>query len=250
LEVKSVNDVIDLLKSHKSVRKFQSEPVTEEKIKMIIEAAQSASTSSFIQAYTIIRIDDVKKRAEIARLAGNQSYIEECPLFLIFCADLNRHKIACEMHGVEMEEGYTEHFITATVDAALSAQNAMVAAESMGLGGVYIGGIRNNPGEISSLLNIPVNVYPVFGMCLGYPDEDNDIKQRLPMDIVFKKDEYTKEEDVEGLKKYDEAIKQYYLERTGGKRSDTWTGMMADKFSTAARPHMKKFLEKQGFCMK
>lgn len=245
-----MNDVINLLKSHKSVRKYLPKPIEEEKIKVIIECAQGASTSSFIQAYTIIRIEDSKKREEIARLAGNQSYIAECPLFLIFCADINRHKIACDMHGVKMEEGYTEPFITATVDAALAAQNAMVAAESMGLGGVYIGGIRNNPEKVSQLLNIPLNVYPVFGMCLGYPDEDNDIRQRLPMDIVFKKDEYTNEGDMERIKEYDEAIKQYYLDRTGGKRSDTWTGMMADKFSTAARPHMKKFLEKQGFNMK
>jgi nitroreductase len=238
------------LKSHKSVRKYQPEPIEEEQIKVIIEAAQSASTSSFIQAYTIIRIDDRKKREEIAKLAGNQSYVEECPLFFVFCADINRHKIACEMHGVKMEEGYTEPFITATVDAALAAQNAMVAAESLGLGGVYIGGIRNNPEEISRLLNIPVNVYPIFGMCLGYPDEGNDIKQRLPMDIILKKDEYSNEGDIERLREYDESIKQYYLERTGGRRADTWTDMMADKFSTAARPHMKKFLEKQGFSMK
>lgn len=245
-----MNNVVNLLKSHKSVRKYLNRPIEEEKIKMIIECAQSASTSSLIQAYTIIRIEDEAKREEIARLAGEQSYIVECPLFLIFCADVNRHKMACDMHEVKMSEGYTENFITATVDAALAAQNAMIAAESMGLGGVYIGGIRNNPEKISRLLNIPVNVYPVFGMCLGYPDEDNDIKPRLPMDIIFKRDEYTSEGDMERLKEYDEVIKQYYSGRTGGKRLDTWTGMMAEKFSTAARPHMREFLKKQGFDMK
>lgn len=245
-----MNDVIKFLKSHKSVRKFRQQPVEEEKVKLIIEAAQSASTSSFVQAYTIIRIENKEKRTMIAKLGGNQSYIEECPLFLIFCADLNRHKIACEMQGKNMVEGYTEPFIIATVDAALAAQNAMIAAESMGLGGVYIGGIRNNPEKISKLLEIPTNVYPVFGMCLGYPAEDNDIKQRLPMDIIFKKDKYDTEEDMNRLKEYDEDIKKYYLERTKGMRADTWTGMMAEKFSTVQRSHMKEFLEKQGFLMK
>ncbi|TDT63262.1 oxygen-insensitive NADPH nitroreductase [Fonticella tunisiensis] len=245
-----MNDVINLLKSHRSIRKYMQKPVEEDKVKAIIEAAQSASTSSFIQAYTIIRVEDREKRKKIAKLAGEQSYVEECPLFLVFCADLNRHKLACKMNKVEMVEGYTESFITATVDAALAAQNAMVAAESMGLGGVYIGGIRNNPDEVSRLLNIPVNAYPLFGMCLGYPDENPGTKPRLPMDLVLKVDEYTIEGDEERLRAYDEIVKEYYLERTDGKREDTWTGMMAKMMSKVIRPHMKGFLEKQGFRMK
>ncbi|GFZ31498.1 NADPH-dependent oxidoreductase [Clostridium zeae] len=245
-----MNEVINLLKSHKSVRKYKEKDIEQEKIVSIIQAAQSASTSSFIQAYTIISVEDKEKRVKIAKLAGDQTYIEECPLFLVFCADLNRHKIACEMNGAEIKEGYTESFIIATVDTALAAQNAMVAAESLELGGVYIGGIRNNPDEISELLNIPTNVYPLFGMCLGYPDEDNDIKERLPMEIVFKKDSYTTEEDIEKLKEYDERIKNYYLDRTKGIRADTWTGMMARMMSHIPRPHMKAFLEKHGFFMK
>ncbi|MDP4089634.1 MAG: oxygen-insensitive NADPH nitroreductase [Bacillota bacterium] len=245
-----MNETIKLLTSHRSIRKYREKAIEEEKVSLIIEAAQSASTSSFIQAYTILRIEDREKRNKIAELAGNQIYIQECPLFLVFCADLNRHKMACEMHGTEMAEGYTESFITATVDAALAAQNAMIAAESVGLGGVYIGGIRNNPEEICRLLNIPVNVYPVFGMCLGYPDDNPDKKLRLPADIVFKKDEYATEGDLERLGKYDAELKDYYLDRTKGMRADTWTDMMARHMSTVQRPHMKGFLEKHGFKMK
>ncbi|QAA33797.1 oxygen-insensitive NADPH nitroreductase [Clostridium manihotivorum] len=245
-----MNDVINLLKAHKSVRKYKDKAIEEEKIRSIIEAAQSASTSSFIQAYTIISVENKENRAKIAKLGGDQKYIEECPLFLVFCADLNRHKVACDIHDVEMQEGYTESFIIATVDTALAAQNAMIAAESLGLGGVYIGGIRNNPNEISEILNIPTNVYPVFGMCLGYPDEDNDIKERLPMEVVFKKDTYTTDGDLERLKEYDSSIEAYYLDRTKGMRSDTWTGMMARMMSHIPRPHMKAFLEKHGFFMK
>lgn len=244
-----MNDVINLLKSHRSVRKYKSEPIEEEKLKLIIEAAQCASSSNFVQAYTIIKVDDRKKREEITKLAGNQKYIEECPVFLVFCADLNRHKVACEMNSEDMAEGYTESFIIATVDAALAAQNAMIAAESMGLGGVYIGGIRNNPEKIVKILNLPANVYPVFGMCLGYPDERNETKERLPLDIVFKKEEYGSN-DEENLRKYDEKVKQYYIERTNGERSDTWTGVVARMFSSPLRPHMKEFLNKQGFHMK
>jgi len=245
-----MNDTINLLKSHRSIRKFKNESIEDEKIREIIECAQSASTSSYIQAYTIIRINDKEKRKSIAVLAGNQKYVEECPLFLVFCADLNHHKIACEMNNTIMEEGYTEGFILATVDATLAAQNALIAAESLGLGGVYIGGIRNNPTELSNILNIPSNVYPIFGMCLGYPDDNPDKKQRLPLDVVFKVDEYSTEGDVERLKKYDEDIKNYYIQRTDGTRIDTWTNLMSNVMSKPQRPHMREFLEKHGFKMK
>lgn len=245
-----MNQVIELIKNHRSIRKYKSKAIEEDKVKAIIEAAQSASTSNLIQAYTIIRIDDENSRKKIAKLAGEQKYIEECPLFLMFCADVSRHKLACDMNGKEMVQGYTENFITATVDTALAAQNAMIAAESLGLGGVYIGGIRNNPEEISQTLNISENLYPLFGMCLGYPDDNPDKKQRLPMEVIFKREKYNTEGDLERIKTYDESIRKYYLERTDGERDDTWSGMMSNMMSRVIRPHMKSFLEKHGFYMK
>lgn len=245
-----MNETINLLKSHRSIRKFKNQSVEDKKVKEIIECAQSASTSNNIQAYSIIRVNDKEKRKSIAELAGNQKYVEECPLFLVFCADLNRHKIACEMNDRIMEEGYTEGFILATVDATLAAQNALIAAESLGLGGVYIGGIRNNPSEVSNILSLSSNVYPVFGMCLGYPDDNPDKKQRLPLDVIFKVDEYTTQGDVDSIKKYDEDVRNYYIKRTDGKRNDTWTTQIANLMSKPQRPHMKEFLKKQGFDMK
>ena len=143
-----MNETINLLKNHKSIRKYKDKPIEDEKLKSIIECAQCASTSSFIQAYSIINVVDMDNRKNIAYLSGDQSYIEQCPLFLVFCADLNRSKTLCEINDKTMAEGNTETFILATVDASLAAQNALIAAESLGLGGVYIGGIRNNPKEI------------------------------------------------------------------------------------------------------
>ncbi len=86
-----------------------------------------------------------------------------------------------------MEDGFIELMLIASVDAALVAQNVLVAAESLGLGGVYVGGIRNDPDKMSELLNLPDRVYPVFGLCLGWPDQDPDRKPRLPQSLVFLK---------------------------------------------------------------
>ncbi len=245
-----MNDTINLLKAHKSIRKYKDMPVEAEKIKAIIECAQCASTSSFIQAYTIIGVKDKSKLKTISHLVGDQPYVENCPLFLVFCADLNRIKTSCEINHKTMSEGYTETFIISTVDAALAGQNALIAAESLGLGGVYIGGIRNNPSEICELLNIPSGVYPVFGMCLGYPAHDPDVKERLPLSVIFKTEEYNTEGDAELIEEYDAEISAYYIRRTKGKRSDTWTSQVSDLMDKPQRPHMKDFLDAQGFKMK
>jgi nitroreductase len=245
-----MNETINILKAHKSIRKYKNQPIEDEKIKAIIECAQSAPTSSFIQAYTIISVKDEAKRKDIAHLSGDQSYVEECPLFLVFCADLNRIKTCCEINNETMADGNAETFIIATVDAALAAQNALTAAESLGLGGVYIGGIRNNPSEICKILNIPSGVYPVFGMCLGYPNHAPEKKERLPIDVVFKTDEYNTDGDAERIEKYDVEVSAYYKRRTKGKRSDTWTFQVSNLMNHPQRPHMKDFLDKQGFVIK
>ena len=245
-----MNETINLLKSHKSIRKYKNQPIEAEKLKSIIECAQCASTSSFIQAYTIINVIDIDNRKKIAYLAGDQSHVEQCPLFLVFCADLNRSKTSCEINDKIMADVNAETFIIATVDASLAAQNALIAAESLGLGGVYIGGIRNNPEEICKILNIPSGVYPVFGMCLGYPSDNPDKKERLPMDVVFKTDTYNTAGDAKLIKEYDDYIMDYYEKRTKGKRLDTWTDQVSGLMSKPQRPHMKGFLDKQGFRIK
>ncbi|MBL4935387.1 oxygen-insensitive NADPH nitroreductase [Clostridium sp. YIM B02515] len=245
-----MNETINLIKSHKSIRKYLNKPVKDNIIKEIISSAQAASTSSFMQAYTIINVMDIEKRNTIRILSGDQTYIEECPLFLVFCADLHKFEIAGSLNSEQIEQGYTEAFIIATVDTALAAQNAMLAAESLGLGGVYIGGIRNNPNEISKLLELPDNVYAVFGMCLGYPADNPETKLRLPLDAVCCTDKYDIDSKIDLIKQYDKKISDYYIERTNALRSDTWTRQMAKHMSKPLRPHMKEFLDRKGFLKK
>ncbi len=245
-----MNEVTKLLQSHQSIRKFTGESIPDHFIAEIIRSAQSASTSSFIQAYSIIGVTDQSLKNELAVLGGNQNYIAQCPLFLVFCADLHRLSLACQKHEVEMKHAYTEAFIIATVDASLAAQNAMIAAESLGLGGVYIGGLRNNPEPISQLLELPEKVYPVFGMCLGFPNSDPGVKPRLPMEAIYHLNRYNKDNQKDLLEQYDQQISQYYTERTGGKRTDSWTNQMSQRMNKEHRLHMKGFLENRGFGFK
>jgi len=242
-----MNDVIRVMESHRSIRKFKQKKVDEKLVSNILKAARYASTSNFIQAYSIIRVNNPELREKIAVLAGNQIWVRECPLFLVFCADLKRSEQACQMQNTNMLKGYTEQFIIATVDAALVAQNTMLAAQSLGLGGVFIGGIRNDPVQMCDLLEIPDQVYPVFGMCLGYPDENPERKPRLPVGVVVKNEKYSYVTDSDPIKRYDQTCKEYYQERTDANRIDSWTEQIARMVSQPMRPHMKEFINNKGF---
>ncbi|AJS60992.1 oxygen-insensitive NADPH nitroreductase [Paenibacillus sp. IHBB 10380] len=243
-----VNETLALLMNHRSIRAYKDTPVSQGQLASIVAAGQMASTSSNVQAYSVIAVTDPELKSKLAKLAGNQVYIEQCPVFLVWCADLYRLKKTSEPYlGDTSFEDSTENFIVATVDTTLAAQNAAVAAESLGLGIVYIGGIRNQIAEVSELLGLPELVYPLFGMCIGYPEQEPGLRPRLPMKAVLHMNGYSKEQSVEEAKAYDATTKQYLLERTNGQNDATWSQMMAKRLAEPTRMHMKDFLDSKGF---
>jgi len=244
------NDVIELLKSHRSIRKFTPQAVEQATLNRLVEAGQAAATSSFIQACTVIQVNNPEHRSQLAECAGGQAYVEQAPVFLVFCADMQRHQQACDLHQAEMQSGFTEQFLTASLDCALFAQNVMVAAESLGLGGVYIGGLRNQIARVADLLELPELVYPVFGLCLGYPDQDPEVKPRLPLPMVLKQDRYNSREDTALLEQYDQEVREYYRSRTGGNKEMSWSEQISGMLVKEARPHMLPFLQQRGFLKK
>lgn len=243
------NDTINLLMRHASVRKYKDTPVSEEQLNAIIGAGQMASTSSNVQAYSVIAVTDSALKSQLAGLAGNQAYIEQCPVFLVWCADLYRLREVTKPHlqGETSYEDSTENLIVASVDAALAAQNAAVAAESLGLGIVYIGGIRNQIAEVAELLGLPELVYPIFGMCVGYPDGATGLRPRLPLEAVLHRNHYNAEATVEQVKTYDKVSSDYMRERTHGAKDTPWSVIMAERLAQPARLHMKEFLLSKGF---
>ncbi|MCG8413955.1 MAG: oxygen-insensitive NADPH nitroreductase [Pseudomonadales bacterium] len=245
-----MSSVLDLLKSHRSIRKFTDQAIAPELLEDLFIAGQSAATSSFLQGSTIVRVTNPENRARLAELAGNQKYVESAAEFMVFCADLKRAGNYCEEYGKPFEGNYTEHFIIATVDVALMAQSLVTAAESVGLGICYIGGIRNNPGPITEMLQLPRGVYPVFGLCLGYPDQNPECKPRLPLSVIVKQDVYNETGDKEAITQYDEVIREYYRTRTGGGHGISWSEQVASLLSEKSRPHMRDFLAGQGFTFK
>jgi FMN reductase (NADPH) len=243
-----MNETITTILNHRSIRDFKDKQLSDEQIKTIVSSAQAASTSSFIQAYSIIGIKDKEKKRKLAEIAGNQEYVAQNGHLFVFCADLNRHERIGEMEGKDILASIesTEKFMVALIDAALAAQNAAIAAESMGLGICYIGGIRNNLEAVKELLKTPERVIPLFGMTVGYPERVNDQKPRLPLEHVYHEEEYQQDKEVylRQLQQYDQIISTYYEQRTDGKRKDRWTEQMAKMLEKQTRTYMKDFIQK------
>lgn len=243
-----MNDVIELLTSHRSIRKFTERKIPHELLLDLIRAGQGAATSSHVQAYSVIHVKTPANREKIAELAGSQGYIASCSDFLVFCADMKRPTDAAERTGAQVVRGMTEQLLVASVDTALMAQNVAIAAESEGLGICYIGGIRNDPQAVSDLLQLPEHVYPVFGMCLGYPDQQPEVKPRLPVEAILMEDRYRDtRQDVEA---FDATMHGYYRDRTSGRKDANWSRNLTPLFDTKLRAHMREFLIERGFEMK
>jgi len=233
---------IDLLCSHRSIRAFTEQGIDDAQRRAIIAAAQAASTSSFLQCSSIVRITDREKRTALAELAGGQSWVTDAPEFWVFCADFNRHLQICP----DAQLGRAEQLLLGCVDTALMAQNAMVAAESLGLGGVFIGGIRNNIADVTALLDLPKFVLPLFGFCIGYPSASPDVKPRMPQAMLVHENSYH-QVDKTVLAEYDQQITEYYQQRDSNQRSETWSDLIQRLIVKETRPFMLDYLHSQGW---
>ncbi|NVF16572.1 oxygen-insensitive NADPH nitroreductase [Vreelandella maris] len=243
-----MNDTIKLLQSHRSIRKFEERDIPKSLLRELVCSGQAAATSSHIQAYSIIHVTNKELRNQLVELTGGQKYVASSSDFLVFCADMKRPLEAAKSTGENAVSGMTEQLLVATVDVSLVAQNIAIAAESKGLGICYIGGIRNNPQAVSDMLSLPQHVYPVFGMCIGYPAHDPDIKPRLPVEAVLKENNYS--DDTEYVNAFNLTMYHYYQARKGGNKMSNWSQNLAPLFNQKLRSHMQAFLVEKGFEMK
>ena len=168
------------------------------------------------------------------------------PLVLLFCADLHRNETYFD--GIDKDVlTNTECYTVAVIDAALAAQNAMTAAESMGMGGVIVGGIRNDVQKMIDTFQLPQRVAPLFALCLGYPAEEPGRKPRLPQEVIHKIDAYTEDGNEEMLAQYNAEVKDYYIERTGGKIDATWSEHCGKLMMAKTRDEVGVIFREHGF---
>ncbi|OUM95202.1 MAG: NADPH-dependent oxidoreductase [Thermobacillus sp. ZCTH02-B1] len=244
-DVRSGSGTLDLIMNHRSIRAFADEPVPEADLLRIIRAAQMASTSSNMQAYSVIRVTDRALRAALAEIAGRQQYVADCPEFLVWCADMERLRIAAGFEPAEMPCN-AEAYTIAAIDAALAAQNAAIAAESLGYGICYIGAVRNDIAKTAELLGLPERVVPLFGMCIGRPAQEPLLRPRLPVEAVLHENRYDASRYGGAVAAYDGVHAAYLKERSGGRHSAGWSEQMRERLSRPPR-RIGRFLRDQGF---
>ena len=224
------NSVVETILAHRSVRAFTPEPVSEDALKQIVAAAQSAATSSNLQAWSVIAVSDEARKERLAILCDDQKFIKQAPLFLVWCADLSRARrvAAYDLEGAD----YLEAFLLAVIDATLAAQNAAIAAESLGLGICYVGALRDHPEDVGKELNFPPNVFGVFGMSIGHPDPAKPaaVRPRLPQAVVLHFDGYDTGKEKEAVDSFNKIQREFQTEQ-GMKLSD-WTERVADRLKS------------------
>ncbi len=255
------NSTLTAMLAHRSVRGFTEEPIAPNMLEAILEAGRAVSTSNYMQSVSVIRITDAAQRAKFHQISNGMSddeyaqanhegkklahpYILECPEYLVFCMDNYRHY----QIDANAQLDWMEVVLISAVDAGLFAQNVLAAAESLGLGGVYIGSMRNDIQRAGEVINAPKHVLPLFGMCLGHPSDDpiNDSqKPRFPLSVLVSENHYqpASQDDIDA---FNQEVKDYYAER-GSDHHPDWKAQVSKTFATPVRPHILPYMNAQGF---
>ncbi len=246
-----LNGVLDTMLSHRTVRAYSDRPLPAGLVELLAAVAQSAPSSSNVQACSIVAVEDHDRKSRLSKVAAGQKHVASAPLLLVFVADLSRLRAVANAIGAPAEAlDYIETFLVAAIDATLTAQNVTTAAESLGLGCCYIGALRNDPEAVARELALPPGAFAVFGMTIGYPDPDEatGVKPRLPQSVILHRERY-RAADPQAFDIYDERILAFRREQ--GMSELSWTEQSAGRVrgpqSMAGRHRLREILVALGF---
>ena len=242
------NPVLESLLGHRSIRAFQETPLAKGIVPLLVAAAQSAPTTAHIQPWSVLVVEDAELRNKLAELSGGQPHIRQAPLFLVWLLDFARLRRIAQRHGIN-PEGLSSlgTFEFGLGDALIAAQNTVVAAESLGLGTVYIGAFRRRTEEVWSLLDLPKEVLPVVGLAVGYPDpsKPSAVKPRLPQHLVAHHERYDEALLETDLEAYDQRFQDFLASQ--GQPRVPWTQQTAERI--AAPDTFSEHLKRIGFAI-
>ncbi|MGX7073462.1 NADPH-dependent oxidoreductase [Falseniella ignava] len=234
-----MTETIKLMKAHTSVRRFKNQEIPQADLNEILTAAQMASSWKNFQSYSVILVRSQEKKDALYELVPQEA-IRQSSAFLLFVGDLNRAEKGANLHTDSFQPQGVESLLITSVDAALAGQNALLAAESLGYGGVIIGLVRYKSEEVASLFNLPEYTYPVFGIALGVPNQQHEVKPRLPLSQVVFEEKY-QEQPVEAILDYDQVQADY----AGARATTSWSQRLAEQFGKPEQVSTRENLEKK-----
>lgn len=241
-----MNETLRTQQSHRSIRSYSADPVSDAMLDQIIAAAHQAPTSMNAQEISLIVVRDAEKRARIAELSGGQQWIAQAPVFIAITIDFHKTDLGVRKAGqTQIIHESMEGFGVAAVDAGIVLGTLITAAESLGLGIVPIGSIRRNPQDMIALLGLPPLTFPLVGLCIGHIAADAALKPR--MDIrTFRHDErYDASAYAAAIDAYDETIMKYWQE-IGRSDGTTWSGNLGNFFKQVYFPQVRAVAAMQG----
>ena len=234
-----MSETITLMKSHTSVRRFKEEVIPQEDLNTILSAGQMASSWKNFQSYSVIVVRSQEKKDALYELVPQEA-IRQSAVFLLFVGDLNRAEKGARLHTDTFQPQGVEGLLITSVDAALAGQNTLLAAESLGYGGVIIGLVRYKSVELAELFKLPDYTYTVFGIALGVPNQQHDVKPRLPLENVIFEEEY-QEQTAEAIEAYDRVQTEY----AGVRATMTWSQRLAEQFGQPEPSSTRENLEQK-----
>ena len=242
---------------HRSHRKFSARDVSPQLLRLLLACAFSAPSKSDLQQADVVHVADRKNIQAIAGLIHDMPWIANAPVFLVFCGNNRRLRQAGEWHGKPFVNDHLDHFMNAAVDAAIVMATFIRAAEAAGLATCPISHVRNHLPEVNKMLALPDCVFPIAGMCVGYPLEPGRISARLPLEVTVHSDRFD-ESDIRGkIDAYDRrrhALQPYRRQRHADRYADSgfygWSEDKARQYSVPDREDFGAYIRSKGFSLK
>jgi len=234
---------IERMLAHRTCRRFSDWPVDDELLNLLLASALSTPSKSDLQQCSVIVVDDGERRRAIADLISSMPWVIESSRFLVFCGDSRRIRQVASRAGVEFANDHLDAFLNAASDAAMHLSSFIWAAESVGLGTCPISVVRNHIDEVSAILDLPDHVFPLAGMCVGWPERLEQLSPRLPTSITVHRDRYD-DHDVDAL------IANYDQHRQQTRpRGEVWSAAKAAMVARSERTQLARFLRSKRFSL-
>jgi nitroreductase/FMN reductase [NAD(P)H] len=250
-------DELARMAEHRSHRKYADRPVAPELLRLLLACAFSAPSKSDLQQADVVQVADRAKIKAIAQGIPEMPWIANAPVFLVFCGNNRRIRQIGEWRGKPFVNDHLDHFMNAAVDAGLVMMSFIRAAEAAGLGACPISAVRNRSAAASNLLGLPDQVFPVAGLCVGYPAEEGRITPRLSLEVTVHTDRYDENGVKEKIAAYDrrrDALLPYRRqrnpERFGKADFYGWSEDKARQYSVPEREDFGAFIRSKGFSLK
>lgn len=242
-----MNHTIQSMTNHRSIRRYLEKDIPDDILKNILDATHLMPTSDNGQQISIIVVKNKETKNTLAKLSGGQPWIATAPVFLIFVVDFYKTYLAAKKHQIQQViQDSAAGAIVGILDCGIALGGAIVAAESLGLGTVAIGGIRSGASEVIKLLNLPKYTFPINGLCIGYPANISKQKPRLPINTFIHNERYNIMDIEQSINEYDDIMKSYLAE-IGREKEVDWSTQTSNIYKDNILKHLKQLLADQGF---